>query len=172
MTEKSTPPPPTAACAPPPQSAIRRSEAMRWALLVGLFGLATLCAFIGFTAGGESLATAVVMGGSGIGLLLLGRALFLTDASIVSFDGARLADDSGRVLCTLEEIAQVERGFALFKPSSGFVLTLKAPRERGWSPGLWWRYGRRIGVGGATPSRAGRHMADTITLALSMRNAG
>lgn len=182
MTEMTTPPPPPAADDPPPPpatvhpslplAAIRRPETMRWTLLIGLFGLAAICGAIAYASIGESFATVVMMAGAGLALLVLGRALFFTEATKVVFDGARLIDDSGHVLCTLEDIDRVERGFALFKPSSGFVLTLKVPGARGWSPGLWWRYGRRIGVGGATPGRAGRYMADAITAAMAMKTAG
>lgn len=149
---------------------IRRPEAMRWAILVTLFCLTLLCGVIGFTAIGGSLATVILMAVFMVALLGLGRALFLTDAARVIFDGGRLVDDAGREICRLDEIEKVERGFALFKPSSGFVLTLKAPRGRGWSPGLWWRFGRRVGIGGATPSRAGRNMADALNGALAMRS--
>lgn len=155
-----------------PTIEIGRPEVMRWALIIALFGLAALCGVIGVASFARSPATSVFMALATVGLLWFGRALFLTDAARLIFDGERLVDDSGAEICRLDEIERVERGFAFFKPSSGFVLTLRAPRPRGWSPGLWWRLGRRVGVGGATPSRAGRHMADALSGALAMRSAG
>jgi hypothetical protein len=85
------------------------------------------------------------------------------------FDGERIYDDTGTELCRLDDIVEIERGLALFKPSGGFVLRVKTAGPRSWSPGLWWRAGRRVGVGGATSSRAGKHMADAITGALATR---
>ncbi|QIE57044.1 hypothetical protein G5B40_17320 [Pikeienuella piscinae] len=149
---------------------IARPEALRWMLFVALIVLAVACGAVGSASFSSSPLTAGFMALSTIGLLLLGRALFLTDAARLIFDGERLVDDSGAEICRLDEIERIERGFAFFKPSSGFVLKLTEPRPRGWSPGLWWRLGRRVGVGGATPSRAGRHMADALSGALAMRS--
>lgn len=88
-----------------------------------------------------------------------GRALVLTRET--------LQDSSGAVLCRLDEIARVERGAFSFKPSNGFLILLKEPAPRAWCPGLWWRLGKRIGVGGTTSGRASRDMADMIAVMLS-----
>lgn len=85
--------------------------------------------------------------------------LVLTEDALVeeAADGSR-----GRVLCRLDEIARVERGTFAFKPSNGFVIRLNAPATRVWAPGLWWRFGKRLGVGGVTPAGQGKAMADVI----------
>lgn len=152
-------------------SEIRRPEAMRWLVLAALVGVAVLCGVVAAASIERSPATMALTTVTALAVLLVARRLLLDKATRIIFDGARLADDTGAEICRLDEIEKVERGFALFKPSSGFVLVLKAPRGRGWAPGLWWRAGRRVGVGGATSSRAGRDMADAITAALAMRSA-
>jgi hypothetical protein len=73
-----------------------------------------------------------------------------------------LREEGGRVLCRLDEIEKVERGTFAFKPSNGFLIRLKTPGARVWAPGLWWRFGRRLGVGGVTPAGQGKAMADVI----------
>ncbi|WP_434288047.1 hypothetical protein [Celeribacter sp. SCSIO 80788] len=73
-----------------------------------------------------------------------------------------LREEGGRVLCRLDEIEKVERGTFAFKPSNGFLIRLKTPGSRVWAPGLWWRFGRRLGVGGVTPTGQGKAMADVI----------
>lgn len=73
-----------------------------------------------------------------------------------------LMEDGGRVLCRIGDIAAVERGAFAFKPSNGFMIRLKAPANRVWAPGLWWRLGRRIGIGGVTPAGQGKAMADVL----------
>ncbi|MEG3661045.1 hypothetical protein [Celeribacter halophilus] len=85
--------------------------------------------------------------------------LVLTEEELVEegLDGAR-----GRVLCRLDDIAGVERGTFAFKPSNGFMIRLKTPASRVWAPGLWWRFGKRVGVGGVTPAGQGKAMADVI----------
>ena len=77
-----------------------------------------------------------------------------------------LRDGNGRLLCRMDQIAGVDRGAFAFKPSNGFLVKLKEPMPRVWQPGLWWRLGRRIGVGGVTPAGQGKFMADMIALKL------
>lgn len=78
-----------------------------------------------------------------------------------------LHDTDGRLLAWLSDIEKVERGVFAFKPSNGFVLRLKSPMARAWEPGLWWRIGRRVGVGGAISGAEGRQMADVIATRLT-----
>lgn len=109
-------------------------------------------------------------------LCLLGAAAFLVGwrlwrATSVSLHLTEqgLRDSDGRWICRTDEIAGVERGMFAFKPSNGFLLRLKRPAPRGWAPGLWWRFGRRVGVGGATPAAPARVMADLLTALLQER---
>ncbi|SMY08588.1 hypothetical protein [Flavimaricola marinus] len=80
-----------------------------------------------------------------------------------------LRDSSGRVLADWDEIAKVERGTFAFKPSNGFVLILKEKGPGAWAPGLYWRIGRRVGVGGVTPMRETKFMGEQIALSLAQR---
>ena len=80
-----------------------------------------------------------------------------------------LRDSTGTTLARLEDIASLDRGVFAFKPSNGFILRLKAPQSREWRPGLWWRTGRRVGVGGVTPGSQARFMAETIQGLLAAR---
>jgi hypothetical protein len=84
--------------------------------------------------------------------------------------GDGLVDTTGRTIARLDEIVAVERGMLAFKPSNGFLLRLSRPAPRHWSPGLWWRLGRRVGVGGVTGAGETRAMADLIALALAERS--
>ena len=93
-----------------------------------------------------------------------GRSLALTPAGIY--------DSDGRCLCVLDNVARVERGAFAFKPANGFVVHLKTPMARVWAPGLWWRVGRRLGVGGVTPAGPGRAMADMLALRVQAAAAG
>lgn len=78
-----------------------------------------------------------------------------------------LRSNTGRVLCRVDEIKGIERGMMAFKPSGGFIIRLKARRSRAWAPGIWWRLGRSIGVGGVTISGQARAMADVLSARLS-----
>ncbi|MEM1078579.1 MAG: hypothetical protein AAGI09_08640 [Pseudomonadota bacterium] len=85
-------------------------------------------------------------------------------------DGLYRAD--GEVICLLSEIVSVNRGAFAFKPSNGFLLRLAGPRPRAWQPGLYWRLGRFVGVGGVTHKAQGDVIAETIALTLSSRGDG
>jgi hypothetical protein len=120
--------------------ALSRPPGMGWAMVLVAFGAAALWA-------GEILRRAT------------GLVLVLTEAG--------LRDSSGRWLARWDEIAQVERGTFALKPSNGFLLMLKAPTGRAWVPGLWWRVGRRVGVGGVTPMRSTKFMGEQMALRLA-----
>ena len=89
------------------------------------------------------------------------RKLFLTETA--------LTDSDGTVLARVEDIVAVHRGAFAIKPSNGFTLTLKNPAPREWQPGLWWRLGRRVAVGGVTPGSQARPMADIIAVMIARR---
>ncbi len=91
------------------------------------------------------------------------RKLWLTETA--------LTDSDGTVLARVEDIVAVNRGAFAIKPSNGFTLTLKNPAPREWQPGLWWRLGRRVAVGGVTPGSQARPMADIIAVMVARRQA-
>lgn len=104
---------------------------------------------------------------------LLAYALWRTGRLTLELDkeGLREAGPEGRVVARLEEIRSVDRGVFAFKPSSGFVLSLKRSAPAAWSPGLWWRIGRRVGVGGLVPAWQTKVVAEAITLELAREDA-
>ena len=80
-----------------------------------------------------------------------------------------LFDSDGRCLASMENIVSVDRGVFAFKPSGGFIVSLKQARGRGWAPGLWWQFGRRVGVGGVTPASQGKVMAEVLQIRLAQK---
>ncbi|PPB80231.1 hypothetical protein LV82_02105 [Albidovulum inexpectatum] len=82
-----------------------------------------------------------------------------------------LRDSEGTVIARLQDVERVERGAFAFKPSNGFLLHLTTSHSRRWEPGLWWRLGRRVGVGGTISGAEGRNMADLLSVALQQRQA-
>ena len=90
------------------------------------------------------------------------HALILTDEALVDTDGT--------VLARLDEIAKVDRSTFAMKPSNGFLVILKAPQSRAWRPGLWWRMGRRIAIGGVTSGAATKPVADMIAVQIATQD--
>ena len=89
------------------------------------------------------------------------HALILTEDALV--------DSDGTVLARLDEIEKVDRSMFAMKPSNGFLIILKAPGTRAWRPGLWWRMGRRVAIGGVTAGSATKPVADLMTVKLQER---
>lgn len=83
-------------------------------------------------------------------------------------DELRLSD--GTVICRTEDVDKIDRSFFAFKPSNGFLVTTKVRYPAAWAPGLWWRFGKRIGVGGVTPGSDGKIMADTLAALVATRD--
>lgn len=137
---------------------------------VGILGaLAALLLYAGVFHPPEDVLSAATLLGVGAAVIWQGARLFRATSHglILTRDG--VFETSGTQLCALDQIASVDRGFFAFKPSNGFLIRLKEPLPRAWAPGLWWRMGRRVGVGGATSARQGKNMADMIAVLLSDR---
>lgn len=107
----------------------------------------------------------------GFGVLVVWLAIRLwqaTDAGLV-LTKVDLRDSKGRLLTTVEQIKAIDRGVFAVKPAGGFTIVTKDKGPRAWAPGLWWRAGRRIGVGGVTHRHEGRYMAEILAEMLANR---
>ncbi len=85
-------------------------------------------------------------------------------------EGLRSSD--GEVIATMDQIHSVDRGIFVFKPSNGFIVRLRSSASARWRPGVWWRMGSRIGIGGVTPGGQGKVMADLLAAMLLKRDKG
>lgn len=90
------------------------------------------------------------------------RALVLTEAALV--------DSRHGEICRIEDVARVNRGVFAAKPARGFVLSVSGARGRHWVPGLWWRMGRSVGVGGMTGAAETKLMAEMIEAMVMTRS--
>lgn len=106
------------------------------------------------------------------GFVALAGAEALRQATAYNLEltATELRESGGRRLALVAEIESVERGAFALKPSNGFMIRLKAPAARHWSPGLWWRLGRRIGVGGVTSAGEGKAMSEALGFLLAGQN--
>ena len=138
------------------------------------FGLATLL-FLGGILIYVALTTApalhwriflLVTGGL---VLWLGNSIRRATEHSIELTRSGIRSTSGEVIAPLDNIAGVRRGTFDFKPSNGFTVALKESRPRNWRPGLWWAYGRRVGIGGVTPGSEAKTMAQIIEVLLVER---
>lgn len=107
-----------------------------------------------------------------IGVLAVWMAERMRQATEVTLEltQTELRDSSGLVLAQIDNIKSLDSGFFAFKPSNGFMVHMKTPGPRVWRPGIWWRMGRRIGVGGVTPGAQTKAMAEILAAILAMRD--
>ena len=50
------------------------------------------------------------------------------------------------------------------------MILLKTPGRRVWRPGLWWRLGRRVAIGGVTAASQTKPLADILTMKVLERD--
>ncbi|MEL6169285.1 MAG: hypothetical protein AAFR35_11375 [Pseudomonadota bacterium] len=141
--------------------------ARRWFGIAVLGALAVLLLYLALIGDGVVGRMALALAGAGSAWAAV-RLHAATSVSLVLTQDA-LTDTEGTTLCRIEDIRKVDRGGLAFKPSNGFLLHVRNPGPRRWLPGLWWRVGRFIGVGGVTPAGATRFMAEMIAEEVARR---
>lgn len=110
-----------------------------------------------------------VMGAMGLAALWMARRMWRATAAYLVLTPHALTSSDGRVLAPMKDVVAVARGAFAFKPSNGFTLTLRKGGPFVWEPGLWWRIGRRVGVGGVTPGTPARFMAEQMQARITRR---
>lgn len=151
---------------------VRPTAARRWVALVMMFGLGALLIYVALSSPPEHPGWLVFLLVAGAGALVMGERMRRATLHAVELTEDAVVDTAGRVLCRLDEVEGIDRGMFAFKPSNGFVLRLRAPAQRHWAPGLWWRLGRRVGIGGVTPAVESKFMAEMIAVQLEQRDRG
>lgn len=80
---------------------------------------------------------------------------------------SELKTGQGVLIAKVQDIEAVDRGVFAFKPSNGFVIRTHSKQTTSWAPGLWWRVGRRVGIGGMTAAAETKVMADVLSVHLA-----
>ncbi len=108
----------------------------------------------------------------GAGAMFLSWRMWTVTGVRMELTRREFREKDGRVLFEMDEVARVDRGFFAFKPAGGFLIKLKEPTSRGrvYAPGLWWRSGRTVMVGGVTSAAQAKSVADLITILLVERD--
>ncbi|MCY4460697.1 MAG: hypothetical protein OXC26_09940 [Albidovulum sp.] len=132
---------------------------------IGAFLLTLLAAilfYIGIIDTSKELATQIALPVLGVASLISAYKIYSVsrDKLLLTQDELRTGD--GTLVADIGNIERVETGMLAFKPSNGFLVILKTPMRRAWQPGLWWRFGKRIGIGGITSKHGGKALAGAI----------
>lgn len=105
----------------------------------------------------------------GAGSLWLANAMRIATSFVIELTETELRVDTGDIIAKVDDIVSIDRGFFAFKPSNGFLVRTKTPGSRVWQPGLWWRLGRQIGIGGMTPGHQSKFMSEILAAILAQR---
>ncbi|SFR12910.1 hypothetical protein [Poseidonocella sedimentorum] len=145
----------------------------RLLVAVGLLGaLGLIFLLLGATAIGEGRFGPAALIPAGAVVLWAARELWRSGSAGLVFgpEGLRLGD--GTVLAARDEMLSIDRGVFAFKPTGGFLLTLTpARRPNLWRPGLCWRVGRRLGVGGILRAHEAKLVAELLAADIAARRA-
>lgn len=155
---------------PDPDRVILRLAAQPARRLVGaamIAGLGAILLWIAAVHPPASSGWRLFLVAAGAVVLWLAVRLWQATAPALELTGRELREAGGRRLALVADIRGVSRGAFALKPSNGFTLVLAEPGPAVWAPGLWWRIGRRVGVGGVTGRHESRLMAEAISLAVA-----
>ena len=136
---------------------------------IGVFTIAALGVLLVYLAASQPapMLWRLVLGAFGLLVGWCAYELHRATAGAVVLRPEGLFTERGMPLAPLDQIATVERGAFAFKPSNGFSVMLKTAQPFGWTPGLWWRIGRRVGVGGVTSPGEAKAIAELLQALLA-----
>ncbi|SFD47727.1 hypothetical protein SAMN04488523_10194 [Sulfitobacter brevis] len=148
---------------------VRASAGRRLIGLAALGGLGVMLIYIALARPPE-LVWQIFLIVVGLGALWMANAMRRATAGQVELTETELRDSDGTVLAQVADIESMDRGFFAFKPSNGFLLKTRSGAGRVWRPGLWWRMGRRIGIGGMTPGSQTKFMSEILAALVAQRD--
>ncbi|MEP3347827.1 MAG: hypothetical protein ABJN34_02345 [Litoreibacter sp.] len=134
-----------------------------------LYALGGLLLYLVLVQPPEGLHLIFLLGLIGAACIYGGYRMWDVTGEMIELTMDELRTSDGRVICRIDDVEKVDRGFFAFKPSNGFLMKLKQPHPKAWAPGLWWRVGKRVGVGGLTSGAQGKVMADTLAALIAHR---
>lgn len=137
----------------------------------GLAALGTIFAYVVMVTGlSSTLATITIVLAAVLSFVLAYR-MFVATSDILQLKREGLFTTKNELVAQMDNIEKIELGIFVMKPSNGFLIVLKEPMDRRWQPGLWWRFGHRVGIGGVTSRPEGKAMADAMQILLqNIRN--
>ena len=150
--------------------AVVRASTPRRGLGIGVLGaLGVVLIYMAFAAPPAGLGMQVMLIGFGIGSLWMAERMRRATFHALELTAQELRCSDGTVLASTDQIVAIDRGTFAFKPSHGFTLKLSEKFPVTWQPGMYWRFGKRLGVGGVTPGAQTKMMADVISAMIAER---
>ena len=79
---------------------------------------------------------------------------------------------NGDLICRVSNMLEIDNGWFSFKPSNGFLVRLYEAEDPKWARGLYWRIGKRLGVGGAIAPAEVKALSAQLSLLIRERSMG
>ncbi len=148
---------------------IEASAPRRWIGVVMLGTVGVLVLYVALSTPPELVwqVFLIVVGGAA---LWLAYSVWQATQDRIELTRTELRTGAGRLIALVDEIEAVDRGVFAFKPSNGFLVRTRAKNSNSWAPGLWWRLGRRVGVGGMTAASEAKFMSEILSALLLERD--
>jgi len=105
----------------------------------------------------------------GASSLWLSWRLWQASGIVLELTREELREEGGRLIARIDNIDKVDRGFFAFKPAAGFRLALHERMPNVYAPGLWWRRGRMVMVGGVTSRAQAKAVADLMSILIAQQ---
>ena len=148
---------------------VRASTGRRILGVVSLGLLGVLLIYIAFVTP-PSIGWQVFLIAVGAAALWCADAMRRATGSSIELTPLVLRDGDGTIIAHVADIQGMDRGFFAFKPSNGFLVKTATPQPRQWRPGMWWRLGRRIWIGGMTPGSQTKFMSEVLAAMMATRD--
>jgi len=148
---------------------VEASAARRWMGVILLGALGGLVVYVAL-ASPPALMWQVFLIVVGVLALWMADKMRRATESRIELTETELRSSEGQVIALVADIEKVDRGVFALKPSNGFMVRTRKPGPRAWQPGLWWRLGRRIGVGGVTAAGQTKSMSEILSMMLAQRD--
>lgn len=148
---------------------VEASTPRRW-MGVGMLGIVgTLVIYVALAQPPE-LVWQVFLLVVGAGSLWLAYRMWIATEDAIELTETELRTQSGQLIAKLDQIESVDRGVFAFKPSNGFLVVTRTAGQNAWAPGLWWRLGRRLGIGGMTSAAEAKFMSEALMTLIAKRS--
>ncbi|UUV07151.1 hypothetical protein [Ruegeria sp. YS9] len=141
---------------------IQASSPRRWTGVGMLSTVGALVTYVALASPPEPVWQVFLFAVGGASLWLAYRVWQATQDHI-ELTQSELRTGSGQVIAKVDDIESVDRGAFAFKPSNGFLVRTKHKDTKQWAPGLWWRIGHRVGVGGMTSAAEAKFMSEVLS---------
>ncbi len=148
---------------------VEASAARRWMGVIMLAALGGVVVYVALSTP-PALIWQVFLIVVGVLALWMADRMRRATESRIELTEVELRSSGGQVIALVADIEKVDRGVFALKPSNGFMVRTSKPGSRAWQPGLWWRLGRRIGVGGVTSAGQTKTMSEILSVLVAERD--